>query len=260
MAALGISVASMTLATLANPLIRSKIVSIENAKEDLEKLERGLETIKGALLNAEKFEEEPAVKDWIKRVKDVLYDADDLLDQTAIDDELKKLNELGWDCTEIVDSSSTTPLIWEGCELTPEPVMPNGINTTLGSNVIDGVSIANGTADLGGTNDSDSDVPMEDIGETGDSRTSDTEPVPQATELGTRQRRVRAAIQERISGKKFLIVLDDVWDDSRDKWDARMGIFGRGAKGSKLHTQWVQLDFIIYVACQRKSLGICSKE
>ncbi|KAL8152331.1 hypothetical protein V2J09_010091 [Rumex salicifolius] len=62
------------------------------------------------------------------------------------------------------------------------------------TNASDGVSIANGTADLGRTNDSDSDVPMEDIGETSDSRTSDTEPVPQATKLGTRQRRVPACL------------------------------------------------------------------
>ncbi|KAL8139383.1 hypothetical protein V2J09_005404 [Rumex salicifolius] len=178
MDALGISVASMTLATLANPLIRSKIVSIENAKEDLEKLERSLETIKGALLNAEKFEEEPTVKDWIKRVKDVLYDADDLLDETAIDDELKKLNE-------VRDSPSTLNISFAGM-----------IKDISNGKIFQSIFRSKGD------------------------------------NLNLEQR--IAAIQERISGKKFLIVLDDVWDDSRDKWDARMGIFGRGAKGSKV--------------------------
>ncbi|KAL8139381.1 hypothetical protein V2J09_005402 [Rumex salicifolius] len=41
-------------------------------------------------------------------------------------------------------------------------------------------------------------------------------------------------ISEKMKGRKFLLVLDDVWDDSGDRWDARMDIWRRGAKGSKV--------------------------
>ncbi|KAL8139391.1 hypothetical protein V2J09_005412 [Rumex salicifolius] len=41
-------------------------------------------------------------------------------------------------------------------------------------------------------------------------------------------------IREKMKGRKFLLVLDDVWDDSGDRWDARMDIWRRGAKGSKV--------------------------
>ncbi|KAL8139380.1 LOW QUALITY PROTEIN: hypothetical protein V2J09_005401 [Rumex salicifolius] len=41
-------------------------------------------------------------------------------------------------------------------------------------------------------------------------------------------------IREKMKGRKFLLVLDDVWDDSSDRWDARMDIWRRGAKGSKV--------------------------
>ncbi|KAL8139396.1 hypothetical protein V2J09_005417 [Rumex salicifolius] len=41
-------------------------------------------------------------------------------------------------------------------------------------------------------------------------------------------------ISEKMKGRKFLLVLDDVWDESSDRWDARMDIWRRGAKGSKV--------------------------
>ncbi|KAL8159512.1 hypothetical protein V2J09_001049 [Rumex salicifolius] len=205
MAALGISVASVTLATLANPLVRyayEKIVSIQNAKEDLEKLERSLETIKGALLNAEKFEEEPAVKDWIKRVRDVLYDADDLFDEIAIDAELKKLNE-------VRDSPSDIP--FAGMVKDLRKCLDDVVNQNPLS--FSNNTIANSVGEI--------------VGKIYQSifRSKDDN-------FNLEQR--AAKIKEEISGKKFLLILDDVWDESSGRWDARMDTWRRGAKGSKV--------------------------
>lgn len=47
-------------------------------------------------------------------------------------------------------------------------------------------------------------------------------------ELENLQRR----LQDKLTGKKFFLVLDDVWGDFPDKWNSLKGLLGRGAKGS----------------------------
>ncbi|KAF2319539.1 hypothetical protein GH714_016871 [Hevea brasiliensis] len=60
---------------------------VSGYKNDLRRLQTTLSTIKAVLLDAEeKQEESHAVKDWIKRLKEVVYDADDLLDDVATED------------------------------------------------------------------------------------------------------------------------------------------------------------------------------
>ncbi|KAF9664127.1 hypothetical protein SADUNF_Sadunf17G0123900 [Salix dunnii] len=47
-------------------------------------------------------------------------------------------------------------------------------------------------------------------------------------ELDPLQRR----LQQKLTGKKFLLVLDDVWDDSNDRWNKLNEVLRSGAKGS----------------------------
>ncbi|XP_077239377.1 putative disease resistance protein RGA3 isoform X2 [Tasmannia lanceolata] len=41
-------------------------------------------------------------------------------------------------------------------------------------------------------------------------------------------------LQEKLNGEKFLIVLDDIWDENQNHWDSLRVPFGVGAKGSKI--------------------------
>ena len=39
-------------------------------------------------------------------------------------------------------------------------------------------------------------------------------------------------LQEKLGGKKFLLILDDVWDDDHDNWSKLKDALSCGAKGS----------------------------
>ncbi|CAL1391448.1 unnamed protein product [Linum trigynum] len=43
---------------------------------------------------------------------------------------------------------------------------------------------------------------------------------------------LRAQLHENVNGKKYLIVLDDVWNEDREKWSRLKGLLKSGAKGS----------------------------
>ncbi|CAO2819551.1 unnamed protein product [Amaranthus hypochondriacus] len=45
---------------------------------------------------------------------------------------------------------------------------------------------------------------------------------------------LQAMLQEAISDKKYLLVMDDVWDDNRDKWVQLRGLLKMGGEGSKI--------------------------
>ncbi|KAM3399148.1 hypothetical protein P3S68_002664 [Capsicum galapagoense] len=46
--------------------------------------------------------------------------------------------------------------------------------------------------------------------------------------------RLQAKLKEKLNGKRFLIVLDDMWNDNYERWDELRSLFVQGAAGSKI--------------------------
>ncbi|PHT69432.1 hypothetical protein T459_28919 [Capsicum annuum] len=46
--------------------------------------------------------------------------------------------------------------------------------------------------------------------------------------------RLQVKLKEKVNGKRFLIVLDDMWNDNYEKWDELRSLFVQGAAGSKI--------------------------
>ncbi|KAL8139382.1 hypothetical protein V2J09_005403 [Rumex salicifolius] len=305
-------IASVTLATIASPAVRSayeKAVSVRKAQADLDKLKRSIKTIQAVLLDAEKKQDSSAaIRDWIKRVRDVLYDADDLFDEVATDDMLRKQieeNKLKKEVWSSFTSSSLNPFTSSRNSVVAKKVKdirkrfleisedmrafqfvecPNEIpiggmrqgqdpgllfidservigrdkdkkailemlvaesSTDVSVIVVVGIGGMGKTtlAQLVYKDDevqrtfgenkwfvciSDTSVDKEVIGKICQS-TCGVETYEHLSIIDLQNR-----ISEKMKGRKFLLVLDDVWDESSDRWDARMDIWRRGAKGSKV--------------------------
>ena len=48
------------------------------------------------------------------------------------------------------------------------------------------------------------------------------------------QYELQSKLEEALSGKKFLLIHDDVWNDKRESWDSLMSSYESGANGSKI--------------------------
>ncbi|PHT25752.1 hypothetical protein CQW23_34623 [Capsicum baccatum] len=46
--------------------------------------------------------------------------------------------------------------------------------------------------------------------------------------------RLQVKLKEKLNGKRFLIVLDDMWNDNYEKWDELGSLFVQGTEGSKI--------------------------
>ncbi|KAL8139352.1 hypothetical protein V2J09_005373 [Rumex salicifolius] len=290
-------IASVTLATIASPAVRSayeKAVSVRKAQADLDKLKRSIKTIQAVLLDAEKKQDSSAaIRDWIKRVRDVLYDADDLFDEVATDDMLRKQieeNKLKKEVWSSFTSSTLNPFTSSRNSVVAKKV--KDIRKSLDEISEDMKAfrfaecrnerpIGESEKVIGRDKEKKAIIEMlvaesmileRFLGKIGGlypflihpmikkSLKKSLTPIDiwapvriishlflrihiqknlHNSTCGGRYKGLsiidlQNRIREKMKGKKFLLVLDDVWDHDRARWTDRMGLLSEGGKGSKV--------------------------
>ncbi|KAG5538917.1 hypothetical protein RHGRI_019460 [Rhododendron griersonianum] len=154
-----------------------------------------------------------AVKEWLEELTDAVYDADDLLDEIATKGLRCKVEAEYQSGLNLVRS-----LIWIVTSL-----FDYGVESELEKiiNKLGNLEKAKDVLGLG-----------KEVGQNWSRRLPTTSLVDEsyAKDLELLQVKLKGSL----SGKKFLIVLDDVWNENYDHWDILMTPFGCGAHGSKI--------------------------
>ncbi|KAB1220081.1 putative disease resistance protein RGA1 [Morella rubra] len=141
-------------------------------KDELEKLQDTVSTIKAVLLDAEEKRAagNNAVKLWLERLDDVVYKADDLLDDFSTEGLLREMMTQGRNKTKQVQK-----IVEEMLELATKKKPETTVRETL-------------VADL----------------------------------------------KKEIDGKKYFLVLDDLWNEDSEKWMSLKTLLVGGARGSRI--------------------------
>ncbi|KAF2307931.1 hypothetical protein GH714_033450 [Hevea brasiliensis] len=226
-------------------------------KGELKKLEGILKTVSAVLLDAEEKQvNNHQLRVWLDMLKDVLYDAEDVLDEFECETQRKQVLKLYGTTTkkqimerldEIASQKSKFHLVQQH---ESRNIMPKERATTHSfikeSDVIGRdkdkeniIRLLQDSCDGGQI----SIIPIVGIGEDFDIRNL-TKKIIKCTEDGKKHgveklskmemEQLQRFLQEIIRDKKYLLILDDVWNDDLMKWNELKELLCTGANGSKI--------------------------
>nr|XP_023904254.1 putative disease resistance protein RGA3 [Quercus suber] len=263
-----IKVAEGIIRQLGN-LALKEIGLLWGVKAELEKLGNTVSTIQAVLLDAEEQQRQNhTIKNWLGKLKDVLYEADDLLDgfstdvlrqevmiQNKMTKEVRiffsKSNQLAYGFTtghkikairERLDAIAADRRFH--LEERPRETQVNRVREThyfvrvedvigrendkkvimdylLDSNIEENVSV----------------LPIVGIGGLGKTTLAQLKILESAKGKKPENLQMNTLIndlQKEIDGKRYLLVLDDVWSDDSQKWDSLKRLLLSGERGSKI--------------------------
>ncbi|TYI93868.1 hypothetical protein E1A91_D02G164300v1 [Gossypium mustelinum] len=239
-------------------LALQEIGLVWGVKEQLEKLKNTVSAIKAVLLDAEdQHAKSHEVRDWLGKLKDAVYDADDLLDDFSTHVLKRQQGKRGKQVSFLFSKVSQVERKQTHSFVRKEDVVGRQgdkdaiMKRLLESNGVDNVSV----------------IPIVGIGGQGkttlaqlaynDERTvkhfklrmwvcvSDVFDVKMIVgkilESATGSRyeslemdSLKTHLRKRIDGRKYLLVLDDMWNDSRKRWLNLADLLMNGARGSKI--------------------------
>ncbi|PPR88140.1 hypothetical protein GOBAR_AA32548 [Gossypium barbadense] len=230
-----------------------------NLKDDLDDLKRTVSTIKAVLLDAEeKSVTNNLVKVWLEELKDVLYDADDLLDDfstEALQNDLMGGNKLMKEVRLFFSSSNQFAYgLKMGLKIKAIKARLASIGSeanTFGFMVRDRpVETSFMTKKRQKTHSfKDKIIGREDDKAALLKLVLEFENVfdvkiiveniiksitGQAPDQNLEMDQLQKQLRDKIGGKKYLLVLDDIWNEEREEWVSLKELLVGGAKGSRI--------------------------
>ncbi|XP_039155940.1 putative disease resistance protein RGA3 [Eucalyptus grandis] len=256
--------AEAVLFTLTNDILKlagsnifSKIQLARGARDDLKRLKYTVKTIQTVLLDAEKKQwDSEQVKLWLARLKDVLYDAQDLLDDVATEDLRRKVTP------ENKMSKAVRFFFYKSNQLAQPYKVAKRIQEIRKK--LDWIAKdrkfrleehrSEATVAIVRRRTTDSFVRKEEIiGRQSDEREiikslldSSSEKSVSVVSIVEILKSVREDIDKKpegelpellrkvLDGKKYLLVLDDLWNEDRGKWLELQSLLMDGSLGSKI--------------------------
>ncbi|KAJ3684303.1 hypothetical protein LUZ61_013467 [Rhynchospora tenuis] len=250
------TIAVSTLVKIVGEKLGSKLLkefsSLWGVKNDLEALESAISTIRDVLDDAEQyFQENKPVYNWLMKLKEVVYDADDLLDKIYLEAEKEKSKSYGKTSKVGNFISNANPL---------KPLKFKLVNKIKSINKrLDAVAAEKEKYLLGGlgkTTLAQLAYNEDELKEyfnlkiwvyvsqdfnIGNIVTAMMDSVSKGECKLQNPSNLAEELQKYLNGKRFLIVLDDIWNENQEEWEKLKVILKCGAIGRAEYPNWMMV-------------------
>ncbi|XP_026420661.1 putative disease resistance protein RGA1 [Papaver somniferum] len=205
-------------------VVSEDIGSALGFKDDLKKLQNTSEKILAVIADAEKRQvKEEVIRVWLRRLKDIAYDADDVIEEFSYED-LRRSDRENYSKHKVINftSSSNPPLVFQ-------LKMSKKIKKIH-------EKFENITKDMD-RYQLEYTKPIPDGEKIFDIQTILVQIMESIKETKFHKfaiHRLGKIVQEHLEGKKYLLVLDDLWNEDSEQWGYLMSVLLAGAPGSKV--------------------------